>query len=778
ARFRDERSDFIGLLKLWDFVREQDSRSTSQLRRACKEGFLSFIRVREWREGYRQLEDLVREYRVVGGRSRADTPNRVEAPRNQRPQAQSKNAPRADPAEAIHRALLTGLLSRVGQWNSEQRVYIGARQTRFALHPSSGLAKKPPPWVMAFELVETSQLFARTVAKVEPAWLAEVGAHLLKRSYSDPHWSEKSARASVREHSTLFGLTVVRDQSVDYASISPVRARLMFIEHALVRGEYKSRGSFQEKNQRLLEEAARLRDKARQSDMLTDDEVLLEFFDRRIPESVVNGKTFEDWREKAERANPNLLCFSLSHVLAREPGLSPERYPDEIIVRGTALQALYRFDPSAADDGVTLNIPLAVLPQLSPEDLDGTIPAWREQKIEALLEALPRALRKDLGSVSELAARFCAALRSDEGSLLDALSRLVSLEAGVSVLPDVFRTDAIAAHLRFNFRILDERGEVVEESRNLEELLHRHAGRARDAVRRAAPRTEIERAGITSWDFGDLPRSVTRRVLGTELTSFVALADCQTSVAVQLFDTEAAAAAAHREGVRRLLQLATKGALASLAKRVPPPFLRRVGLPSPRAEADAFRDAVLARVISETFELSEVALLPRSKAEFDTLLSAGTSRLPRVFDAVVRLIAEVDTELHTTLRALDDAAKQKNGGGAVPDIRAQIEQLFPAELMQRIELLRLQQYPRYLRAARARLTRAVNDPRKDAAKAAPFAPIWQTFLAKRAKARDPRAAERVHYVLEELRVALFAPELKPAQPVTVATAALAVQSLQ
>ena len=268
-RFVDERSDFVSLLRLWDFVKEAEKKGTGNLRRVCQASFLSFLRVREWGEIHRQLEEIVREL----GLDRAGNGGK---PDN----------------DALHRALLTGLLSKVGLWNVEAKVYLGARQTRFALHPSSALAKRPPAWIMAFELVETTQLFARMAARIDPEWLLEIAPHLLKRSYSDPHWSEKSARASVREHVTLLGLTVAKDRSVDYAKVEPEAARRMFVDHALVRGEYRSRGSFQAKNAELLESVARLRDKARMSDMMADDEALFDFFDRKLPADVVNGQRF------------------------------------------------------------------------------------------------------------------------------------------------------------------------------------------------------------------------------------------------------------------------------------------------------------------------------------------------------------------------------------------------------------------------------------------------------------------------------------------------------
>ena len=401
ARFRVESSDFLGLLKLWAFVREAQQKGMSELRRVCKDSFLSFLRIREWGEVHRQLEDVARELRInepPGGRA----------------------APKGDLEGRLHRALLSGLLSKIGQWNPEQRVYIGAKQTRFALHPSSALAKKPPAWVMAFELVQTSQLFARSAAKLDPEWLDEVGQHLLKRSYSDPHWSEKSARSSIKEHATLFGLPVFRGRSVDYASIAPGRARLMFLEHALVRGEYRTRGAFQEHNRALLAEVARQRDKARQSDLLADDEALLSFFDRRVPEQVVNGKTFEAWREAVEASEPNTLRLSLEDVLTLEQRLLPEHYPDTLRLHGVEIPLSYRFDPSAEDDGVTASLPLPLLLQLDPGELDWTIPGWHEQKVTALLSELPRALRREISSIAEVSARVAARVVPFQGPMLSA----------------------------------------------------------------------------------------------------------------------------------------------------------------------------------------------------------------------------------------------------------------------------------------------------------------------------------------------------------------------
>jgi ATP-dependent helicase HrpA len=762
AKFRDERSDFVGLLKLWAFVREQAEKSSSQLRRACKDNFLSFVRVREWREVHRQLRDVVRELRLAPHQNR-----------------ENHNEPHDRKAtdESVHLALLSGLLSRIGQWNPEHRVYVGARQTRFALHPSSGLAKKPPAWVMAFELVETSQLFARTAARIDPLWLDRVGGHLMKRSYSEPHWSEKSARASVREHATLFGLPVLRDRSIDYASIEPGRARLLFIEHALVRNEYKSRGAFQEKNRQLLSEVARLRDKARQSDMLADDEALFQFFDRRVPSNVVNGKTFETWREVAEKKDPNLLLLDWPDVLGSDRSLSPELYPDSLTVNGVDLAVSYKFEPAADDDGASLNLPLALLPQLERGELDGIVPAWRDQKIAALLEELPRAQRLELGDRKQLATELARHVRATHGSLLESLSRAVCELRKMKLEPSHFRPDAIPRHLNFYFRILGDRGQVLGEGRDLHGLRERFGAQARESLRNAAAPKGFPASGITTWNFDDLPKQVTHRVHGTEIRAFPALVAEGDAAGIKLFETAEAAERAHIGGVRRLLRMACKSALSTLDRRMPSPLVLKTGLPLSRAEQAAFAETVRARVLAEAFTPAPGREQPRTRDDFQRLLTSGTPRLYPMFEALLKLLAAVRTELEKTARTLDTARSQPSGAKASADVREQLERLIAPELLLHADFERLAQLPRYFAAAHARLTRALHDPRKDASKAEPLAPVLRDFATKYRAAKDREETYRILFWLEELRVATFAPELRPVRAPSISDAARAVAGL-
>ncbi len=772
-RFRDDRSDFASLLRIWTFVREAEAKGSSHLRRVCKESFLSFLRVREWGEIHRQLEEVVRDLRLEGPtRAAKAQPAKAEGGRGRIESAAAEHD------EALHLALLTGLLSKVGQWNAEHRMYVGARQTRFAIHPSSALARKPPAWLMAFELVETTQLFARTAAKIEPEWLERVASHLLKRSYSDPHWSEKSARASVREHATLFGLPVLRDRSVDYASVAPAPARRMFLEHALVRGEYTTRGTFQKKNRELMVEVARLRDKARRSDMMADDEALLAFFDKRVPESVVNGKTFEAWREIAEKESPRTLLLSTEDVLAGDPDLLPADYPDTITLHGARVPVTYKFDPAADDDGITLTVPLVLLPQLDPGELDWTIPGWHREKIALLLHELPRAIRRDLGSIPDLARSLAAKLSPFKGPMIPQLAEAISELGGVDVPEEAFRPEATPAYLRLTCRVVAEDGKVVAESRDIDDLLKQHGARARAAWKSAAPSSSWERKGLVAWEFGELPMFVTRHVSGMELRSYPALVDRGTSVDLALLESASAAETATRAGVRRLLSIASRAALSANAPRTPRAFTRPNGNPPSRAEDDAFRTIVLARVFDEAFGLHEGAALPRTKSAFDALASGGAPRIAPSFKLFTDAIAPISQELDKALKALKAASSHPSGTAAVLEIRSQIERLFPADLLATIPLTALRQLPRYLRAAQVRLARAVSDPRKDAEKLAPLAPLWTAFLAKRSAARDQAAANELRWDFEELRVAIFAPELKTITPVSIPKVKAALAALR
>jgi ATP-dependent helicase HrpA len=741
-RFRDEGSDFATLLKIWHFYQDaQSKKSQGQLRKLCRDAFLSYIRMREWTDVHQQLSRIAREMGLE--------PNA---------------APAGD--EAVHRAILPGLLSRVGMWNQEARNYVGARQTRFALHPSSGLARKQPAWVVAAELVETSQLFARVAAKIDPAWLEAAAGPLCRRSYGDPHWTERSAQVMAKENVTLYGLPIVRDRSVHYGPIDPKASRRIFIMHALVRGEYAAKAPFVAHNRALFDEVRRLRDKARRSDMLADDDAVALFFEKKVPDDVYSGKTFERWRKQAEAEDPEVLFLSLADVLTgEEADLSPERFPDALDLFGARLPLSYRFDPGEEDDGVTVTMPVALLPQADPGVLEHTIPGWHAEKIGYLLASLPKALRKALGSIPELTATLAENVKPFAEPLLPALSRDTHALTGVRVPADAWRTDELPPWLRFSFRIVDG-DRTIAAGRDLRALADRFAGVAREAWS-ALPRQPWEKEGLTSWAFDALPEHVPVEVGGARMFAYPALVDAESSVAVRLRSSRAAAIEATRGGLRRLFLIQMGSGLQKIEGMIP----ASVAMSSLADGKEPPRRTLALRALDEAFQLGDPAAYPRTKAAFNQRLDAGKKRLSSILADLGKLAQEVAVELDKTraqLRAL--AGKPGAPRASLDDVKSQLDALAPPDLLRSAPRDRLAHLPRYLRAAQVRLERLPNGPQKDQTKAAQVLPFWSDWL----KHKDGLAArgvpaedlEAFRWLIEELRVSVFAPELKTPVPVS------------
>jgi ATP-dependent helicase HrpA len=433
-RFRDEDSDFVSLLKLWDYARANEK----QLRKICREQFLSYVRLREWSDVHDQLARIARDLGLDPDASHAPKP------------------------EAIHRALLAGLLSRVGSWHPEQRIYLGTRQTRFQLHPASGLAKKKaPPWIVAAELTETTQLYARTAARIDPAWLEALAGSACKRSYGDPNWAKSSAQVMCKEQVTLYGLPIVRDRKVHFGPIDPRTSRRIFIVHALVRQEYAGSAPFLTHNRAILEQVKTLRDRARKSDMLADDDAIALFFEKRVPDDVYSGATFEAFRARAEAEDPRALFLSLADVLVDDAELSLESFPDQVL----DLPLSYRFDPGEDDDGLTVTIPLARLLDLDAGVMEHTIPGWQREKIFQLLPP----------EHSDLVDELAAEVRPFEGPFLTRLREAIRARTGDAPRLDL---EDLSPHLRFRFRVVDG-ARTLAESRDLRSLQERFALRAR-----------------------------------------------------------------------------------------------------------------------------------------------------------------------------------------------------------------------------------------------------------------------------------------------------------
>jgi ATP-dependent helicase HrpA len=776
-KLRDEASDFAGLLKLWYFYQDAQERlSRSQVRKLCRDRFLSWLRMREWTDVHRQLSEITRDmgFGAEGAVRRPGAPSgRLSLCPNEHPAG----------GEAVHRALLPGLLSRVGMWQPEKKGYLGARQTRFVLHPSSGLAKKPPAWIVAAELVETSQLFARTAARIDPAWLEDAGSALCKRSYSDPHWEQRPAQVMAKEQVTLYGLAIIRDRKVHYGPIDPAASRRLFLLHALVRQEYSTRAPFMDHNRRVLEEARRLRDKARRSEMLADEDALARFFEERVPEGITSGKTFEAWRKEAERVDPHILELSLADLLQDEAAeLTPDRFPEALDVYGAKLALSYRFDPGEDDDGVTVTLPLALLPQVDPGVLAWTIPGWHAEKIDLLLDSLPKAVRRALGPGRDLGRELSAQLRPFQDPMLPALARAIHERTGVRIPADAWDPDDLPPHLQFHFRVLDEGGKVLGEGRDLAALKERFSGRARESWAQAA-RAGWEREGLTSWSFDALPERVPVQLSGGTLSGYPALVDAGASVALRILPSRAAADEATRAGLRRLFLLQMGSTLHQLERQLPGSLAggalaERVttGGSAPRRDGPQGaglgpRAQLALRALDEAFQLEDPASFPRTRSAFHQRLDEGRGRLPAALPRLGKLAQEIAAELDRAESALrTSSGKPGAPRAALDDMRTQLAHLLAPGLFLRAPIDRLAHLPRYLRAIQVRLERLPHGPQKDQTKAEQVLPFWNDYVKHheglRARGAPAEDLEAFRWLVEELRVSVFAPELKTAVPVS------------
>src|SRR5690349_1312202 len=475
AKFDDERSDFASLLKLWKAFPEGPSR------KQCRENFLSYARMREWRDVHAQLRDSVGdlEWRIS-----------------------SANLEKAEGHRALHRALLAGLLGNVGMKDEEDGNYTGARGIKFWVHPGSG-TKKPGKWIMASELVETTRLYARAVATIDPKWLEEIGAHLLKRHQERPHWEKARAQVVALERGTLYGLPVYADRRVHYGPIDPGLSRQIFLRSALVEGDYETKAPFFAHNRRLLREIERLEHKSRRPDILVDDELILAFYEARVPEGITNGAAFEHWRKEAERAAPRLLELKREDLMRHEAaGITTDNFPHELKVGPNAFALEYHFEPGTPRDGVTLVAPVALLNQVPAARCEWLVPGLLTEKVQALAKGMPQRLRHKLGPLAEFAQAFTAAVPPSDAPLAGALARHIRAELNLEVPADAFRPDSAPPHLHMNVRVLDEHGRQLGMGRNLAELKKAH-GIQTERILESESQPQAQEK-YASWSFGDL----------------------------------------------------------------------------------------------------------------------------------------------------------------------------------------------------------------------------------------------------------------------------------
>jgi len=731
-RFADERSDFLAFLKLWKFVSEGASR------RICRENFLSYTRIREWRDIHAQLRQSVEELEW---------------------KPSSANLEKPEGTRAVHRALLTGLLGNIGLKDEADNNYTGARGIKFWVHPGSG-TRKPGKWILSAELVETTRLYARTVASVDPRWVEELGAQLLKRHRERPHWEKTRAQVVAIERGTLYGLPIYADRRVHYGPLDPKLAREIFIRAALVEGEFETRAPFFEHNQRLLRDIERLEHKSRRPDILVDDALIHAFYDARVPEGITNGADFEKWRKEAERAEPKLLHLKREDLMRHEAaGITTENFPHELQVGPNRFALEYHFEPRSPRDGVTLVVPVALLNQVPAARCEWLVPGLLKEKVAAYAKGMPQRLRHKLGPVAEFAQTFADTAAPSDTPLGLALARYIRADVGLEVPVDAFRSDSAPPHLQMNFRVVDEDGRQLAMGRNVAALKEEFGARVKESLTEELAQGEGEKS--TSWNFGDLDDVMEVERGGQTLVGYPALQDVSDKsgdgVVLQVFDSPERAREVHRAGVRRLLAMAFRERLRDLDK----------ALGKDMALAP-LREDIAAAALDRTF-LSDS--LPMLHADYAKRVTEGRNRFNLIAQEMQRLAVTILAEQAQLQKRL--AAAQKGWPKAAEDVRQQLARLLQPGFLARTPWARLQHVPRYLKAAGLRLEKLRTDPARDAQRMAELAPLEQAYrreLATRAKlggaVSTAAELEQFGWLLEELRVSLFAQELKTPVPVS------------
>nr|MBS0020126.1 DUF3418 domain-containing protein [Gammaproteobacteria bacterium] len=652
ALFRHERSDFLGSLALWAFYQEQKkTASTRALRRLCRERYLSYTRMSEWLDVHRQLCAIAGEMGL---------------PVNEQPAAYSQ----------LHRALLTGYLTRVGV-RTEQNDYLGPRRMRFLISPASGVGRSGARWVMAAELLETSRLYAAEVARIRPEWIERAAQHLVKRHHREPHWEPNSQKVMAYEHVTFYGLTIVANRRTDYGRIDPGVARELFIREALVARRYHTKGAFFSHNQALLEELRRLEHKARRLDLVEEEEFVFRFYDKRIPADICTGPAFERWRDEAEKQHPELLFLTRESLLrpaAHE--VTEEAFPDVLELNGQRFPLQYHFQPGNPDDGITVTIPIASLRQQIPESFEWLVPGRLAEKICFLIRALPKDLRRALGPVSNACKISAARLVPQSQPLTQALTRVIREHIGVDVPAEAWNDERLPEHLLMNFRIVDIDGSLLDSGRNLPRLQQKLSGYARMQFG-SLTCPEFERTGITRWDFGDLPEQIEWGHGTGVCRGYPALSDERSSVAIRIADARQEADRTHRAGLRRLFMLELAPAFRDLTRNlrgsrgvwlnypsVPPsPFRSTASCRAPAVSQSlwgSLQEDLIGLVVDEVLLDREPMI--RTELQFRQRKEERAPRLMAVAQEVNDLVGEILQAYSDILKARAHSGGRCGGG--------------------------------------------------------------------------------------------------------------------
>jgi ATP-dependent helicase HrpA len=749
--------------------------SHRQQEQKLRENFISPRRVREWRDIHSQLLTVVTEHGWRLNTSPATY-------------------------EQLHLSMLAGLLGNIGCKSDDEDVYLGARGIKFYRHPGAHLSKKPGRWIVASELVDTTRLFGRGIAHIDPAWLPGIAGHVIKKQLLEPHWEKKAAEVIALERATLYGIVIYNQKRVAFSNVDPHAARDIFIRQALVDGEWETRLPFLSANQKLIASVQELEHKSRRQDVLVDDDLIHAFYDQQLPRDVCSGASLERWYREEVKRQPKLLLLSRDELMRHEAaGITTATFPKMLRLGGVDCVASYLHDPGDAKDGVTVTVPIYALNQVSDERCEWLVPGLLQNKVLALIKSLHQRPRSRLVPLPDWAEKFSASVLQEDrfgsGSLLDVLVKAVRESTQVEVKRGDFKLESLSPHLFMNFRVVDEHGRQLAMGRNLAALKSELGGQARSAfsalaqIKREVPVTAAPGPAPTStatrvakpeekgaspapvldatqrhvdWFFGELPELLEVRRGGQTLVGFPALIDCQTHVEIEVFDEPELAAQKHRAGLRRLVSFQIKDALKYLEKNLPE-LQKMAVLYMPLGTSEELRGQIIDLALDRAFLLDP---LPTDAAEFKRRIEEGRGRLTLICNEVARAALTVLVEYGAAVRKLKDARAPKD---VADDVQAHLQRLVPKRFIAQTPWAQWAQLPRYLKAITLRLDKWRTDPARDAARLAEVRPVEQRFLrtlADRKGVVDARLDE-FRWLLEELRVSLFAQELKTKQPVSV-----------
>ncbi|MEU6826394.1 ATP-dependent RNA helicase HrpA [Streptomyces atriruber] len=763
ARFKDETSDFLAFLNLWRYVREQQKeRGSSSFRRMCKAEYLNFLRIREWQDIYTQLRTVAKQMGIHLNEDDA-------------------------PEQHVHISLLSGLLSHIGMKDVKEskdsdpkqrggrNEYLGARNAKFAVFPGSALFKKPPRFIMSAELVETSRLWARVNARIEPEWVEPLAQHLLKRTYSEPHWEKDQAAVMAIEKVTLYGVPIVTDRKVNYGRIDPEVSRDLFIRNALVEGDWRTHHKFFAANRRLLTEVEELEHRARRRDILVDDETLFDFYDQRVPEHVVSGAHFDSWWKKKHREEPELLDFERSMLINEKAGdVSKDDYPDSWRQGQLKFKVTYQFEPGADADGVTVHIPLQVLNQVTDEGFDWQIPGLREDVVIELIRSLPKPIRRNYVPAPNFAKAFLERAVPLQEPLHVTLARELQRMVGVPVSPDDFDLTRVPDHLKITFRITDERRKKLAEDKDLETLKVRLKPKARQALSQAAAATAertggaaVERTGLTDWTLGTLTRVFETRRAGQPVKAYPALVDDGDTVSVRLFDTEAEQVLAMWRGTRRLILRNIPVNPAKFASDKLSNQQKLALSANPHGSMQAlFDDCAMAaadKLIADFGgpvwdEESYRKLFEKVRAEIVDTTVQAVGQVQQVLAAWQACERRLKSTKSPTLLA------------NLSDVREQLNSLIKPGFATETGLRRLPDLMRYMVAADRRLQQMPTNVQRDTSRMEKVHEMRDEYLwllEQMPQGRPvPQEVLDIRWMIEELRVSYFAHALGTAYPVS------------